>query len=104
MFARAVVPHGTGAMVIDPHEFTMVIGKRESNTCSVDQRSADRFFHHASVVYSGHALGQWRTSNRGGSRSRLTTSESRAWRSDELPGLFLGMESELAKVGQARES
>src|SRR5678815_3784624 len=26
-FVRAVVPHGTGAMVIDPHEFTNVLGK-----------------------------------------------------------------------------
>ncbi|MDQ6655171.1 MAG: adenine deaminase, partial [Verrucomicrobiota bacterium] len=26
-FARAVVPHGTSAMVIDPHEFTNVLGK-----------------------------------------------------------------------------
>ena len=26
-FARAVVPHGTSAMVIDPHEFTNVLGQ-----------------------------------------------------------------------------
>src|SRR5215469_9999869 len=25
-FARAVVPHGTGAMVIDPHEYANVLG------------------------------------------------------------------------------
>ncbi len=60
-FARAVVPHGTGAMVIDPHEFANVLGKDGIQyVLGCEQGIADRFFYHAAVVHSGDAFGNER--------------------------------------------
>ncbi len=47
-FVRAVVPHGTGAMVIDPHEYANVLGMDGIRyVLESTQRFADRFFYHA---------------------------------------------------------
>ena len=60
-FARAVVPHGTGAMVIDPHEYANVLGMDGIRyVLESSKESADRFFHHAAVVRSGDAFGNGR--------------------------------------------
>ena len=58
-FARAVVPHGTGAMVIDPHEYANVLGMDGIRyVLESTQESADRFFHHAALLRSGNTI--WR--------------------------------------------
>ena len=55
-FARAVVPHGTGAVVIDPHEYANVLGLDGIRyVLESSEEFADRFFHHAPVVRSGDA-------------------------------------------------
>lgn len=99
--ARAVVPHGTGAMVIDPHEFANVLGK-EGIQYVIDSSKGlpiDVFIMLPSCVPA----------------TCLETSGARLHASDlaemingeriagvaelmDYPGVFLGMESELAKI------
>ncbi len=100
-FARAVVPHGTAAMVIDPHEFTNVLG-RDGIQYVLDSSKGlpiDFFIMLPSCIPATH----------------LETSGARLHASDlaemidhervagvaelmNYPGVFLGMESELAKI------
>ncbi|MDQ6911711.1 MAG: adenine deaminase [Verrucomicrobiota bacterium] len=100
-FARAVVPHGTGAMVIDPHEFTNVLGK-EGIQYVLDSSKGlpiDFFIMLPSCIPATHL----ETSG-----ARLHASDLAEMINDEriagvaelmnYPGVFLGMESELAKI------
>ncbi len=100
-FARAVVPHGTGAMVIDPHEFANVLGK-EGIQYVLDSSKGlpiDFFIMLPSCIPATHL----ETSG-----ARLYASDLAEMINDEriagvaelmnYPGVFLGMESELAKI------
>ena len=100
-FARAVVPHGTGAMVIDPHEFTNVLGK-EGIQYVLDSSKGlpiDFFVMLPSCIPATHL----ETSG-----ARLHAADLAEMINDEriagvaelmnYPGVFLGMESELAKI------
>lgn len=100
-FARAVVPHGTGAMVIDPHEFTNVLGKEGIRYVLESSKglSIDFFIMLPSCIPATHL----ETSG-----ARLQASDLAEMINDEriagvaelmnYPGVFLGMESELAKI------
>ncbi len=100
-FARAVVPHGTSAMVIDPHEFTNVLGREGIDYVRESSRGLpiDFFIMLPSCIPA----------------TPLETSGARLHAADlaeminddriagvaelmNYPGVFLGMESELAKV------
>ena len=60
-FARAVVPHGTGAVVIDPHEYANVLGLDGIRYVLESSKNlAARFFHHAAELRSRHAPGNRR--------------------------------------------
>ncbi|MGI9089324.1 MAG: adenine deaminase [Chthoniobacterales bacterium] len=100
-FARAVVPHGTSAMVIDPHEFTNVLGK-EGIQYVLDSSKGlpvDFFIMLPSCIPATHL----ETSG-----ARLHAADLAEMINDEriagvaelmnYPGVFLGMESELAKI------
>jgi len=100
-FVRAVVPHGTGAVVIDPHEYANVLGLdgiryvlESSKNLAVD------FF---IMLPSCVPATQLETSG-----ARLTAEDLRLMIGDErvagvaelmnYPGVYLGAESELAKI------
>jgi adenine deaminase len=100
-FAKAVVPHGTSAMVVDPHEFTNVLG-RDGIQYVVDSSRGlpiDFFVMLPSCIPATHL----ETSG-----ARLHASDLAEMIHDEriagvaelmnYPGVFLGMESELAKI------
>src|SRR3954453_19370707 len=100
-FARAVVPHGTSAMVIDPHEFTNVLGK-EGIQYVLDASKGvpiDFFVMLPSCIPATHL----ETSG-----ARLHAADLAEMINDErvagvaelmnYPGVFLGFESELAKI------
>ncbi|MDQ6626806.1 MAG: adenine deaminase, partial [Verrucomicrobiota bacterium] len=100
-FARAVVPHGTSAMVIDPHEFVNVLGKdgiryvREAGTGV----PIDFFIMLPSCIPATHL----ETSG-----ARLHAADLAEMIDDDriagvaelmnYPGVFLGAETELAKI------
>ena len=99
--ARAVVPHGTGAIVIDPHEFANVLG-REGIQYVLDSSKGlpvDVFIMLPSCVPATHL----ETSG-----ARIHAADLAEMINDEriagvaelmdYPGVFLGMESELAKI------
>src|SRR5438105_3128501 len=100
-FARAVVPHGTGAVVIDPHEYANVLGLdgiryvlESSKGLPVD------FFVMLPSCVPATPLET--------SGARITADDLRLMIADEriagvaelmnYPGVFLGLESELAKI------
>lgn len=100
-FARAVVPHGTGAVVIDPHEYANVLGLdgiryvlESSKNLAVD------FFIMLPSCVPANALET--------SGARLTARDLSLMMGDErvagvaelmnYPGVYLGAESELAKI------
>ena len=100
-FARAVVPHGTGAVVIDPHEYANVLGLdgiryvlESSKNLPVD------FFIMLPSCVPATPLET--------SGARLTAEDLRLMIGDErvagvaelmnYPGVYLGAESELAKI------
>ena len=100
-FARAVVPHGTSAMVIDPHEFTNVLG-REGIQYVLDSSKGlpiDFFIMLPSCIPATHL----ETSG-----ARLHAADLAEMINDDriagvaelmnYPGVFLGMESEVAKI------
>lgn len=99
--ARAVVPHGTGAMVIDPHEFTNVLGKEGIQYVLESSRGLpiDFFIMLPSCIPATHL----ETSG-----ARLHAPDLAEMINDDriagvaelmnYPGVFLGMESELAKI------
>jgi adenine deaminase len=100
-FARAVVPHGTGAVVIDPHEYANVLGLdgiryvlESSKNLAVD------FFIMLPSCVPATTLET--------SGARLTAQDLKLMIGDErvagvaelmnYPGVYLGVESELAKI------
>jgi adenine deaminase len=100
-FARAVVPHGTSAMVIDPHEFTNVLGREGIQYVLEASKGVpiDFFIMLPSCIPATHL----ETSG-----ARLHAADLAEMINDEriagvaelmnYPGVFLGTESELAKI------
>jgi adenine deaminase len=100
-FARAVVPHGTGAVVIDPHEYANVLGLDGIRYVLESTRKlpVDFFIMLPSCVPATHL----ETAG-----ARLTADDLKLMISDErvagvaelmnYPGVFLGAKSELAKI------
>jgi adenine deaminase len=100
-FARAVVPHGTGAVVIDPHEYANVLGLDGIRYVleSTKNLPVDFFIMLPSCVPATHL----ETAG-----ARLTADDLKLMISDErvagvaelmnYPGVFLGTKSELAKI------
>lgn len=100
-FARAVVPHGTGAVVIDPHEYANVLGLDGIRYILESSKNlpVDFFIMLPSCVPATHL----ETAG-----ARITADDLRLMIGDEriagvaelmnFPGVFLGMKSELAKI------
>src|SRR5215469_754585 len=100
-FVRAVVPHGTGAVVIDPHEYANVLGLDGIRYVleSTKNLAVDFFIMLPSCVPAT----QLETAG-----SRLTADDLKLMIADEriagvaelmnYRGVFLGIESELAKI------
>ena len=100
-FARAVVPHGTGALVIDPHEYANVLGLDGIRYVleSTKNLPLDFFIMLPSCVPATHleTAGAQLTAD----DLKLMISDQRIAGVAELmnyPGVFLGLESELAKI------
>jgi adenine deaminase len=100
-FARAVVPHGTGAVVIDPHEYANVLGLDGIRYVleSTKNLAVDFFIMLPSCVPATHleTAGARLTAD----DLKLMISDARIAGVAELmnyPGVYLGMESELAKI------
>ena len=104
-FARAVVPHGTGAMVIDPHEYANVLGMDGIRYVLESSKNLpiDFFIMLPSCVPATHL----ETAG-----ARFTDDDLAFMMSDDriagvaelmnYPGVFLGHESELAKIDAGR--
>jgi len=100
-FARAVVPHGTGAVVIDPHEYANVLGLDGIRYVLESSKNlpVDFFIMLPSCVPATHL----ETAG-----ARLTADDLALMIADQriagvgelmnYPGVFLGEESELAKI------
>src|SRR5881227_2067407 len=100
-FARAVVPHGTGTVVIDPHEYANVLGLDGIRYVleSTKNLAVDFFIMLPSCVPATHL----ETAG-----ARLTADDLRLMIHDDriagvaelmnYPGVFLGAKSELAKI------
>jgi adenine deaminase len=100
-FARAVVPHGTGVVVIDPHEYANVLGLDGIRYVLESSKGlpVDFFIMLPSCVPAT-------TFETGG--ARLTAEDLKLMIGDEriagvaelmnYPGVYLGVESELAKI------
>ena len=100
-FARAVVPHGTGAVVIDPHEYANVLGLDGIRYVLESSKNlpVDFFIMLPSCVPAT-------TFETAG--ARLTAEDLKLMIGDEriagvaelmnYPGVYLGVESELAKI------
>jgi adenine deaminase len=104
-FARAVVPHGTGAMVIDPHEYANVLGMDGIRYVLESSKNLpiDFFIMLPSCVPATHleTAGARFTAD----DLRLMIADDRIAGVAELmnyPGVFLGHESELAKIEAGR--
>jgi adenine deaminase len=100
-FVRAVVPHGTGAMVIDPHEYANVLGMDGIRYVLESSKNLpiDFFIMLPSCVPATHleTAGARFTSD----DLKLMIADNRIAGIAELmnyPGVFLGHESELAKI------
>jgi adenine deaminase len=104
-FARAVVPHGTGAVVIDPHEYANVLGLDGIRYVleSTKNLPVDFFIMLPSCVPATHL----ETAG-----ARITADDLRLMIGDErvagvaelmnFPGVFLGLKSELAKIAAGK--
>ena len=100
-FARAAVPHGTGAMVIDPHEYANVLGFDGIRYVLESSKNLpiDFFIMLPSCVPATHLES---------AGARFTAQDLASMIADDriagiaelmnYPGVFLGMESELAKI------
>lgn len=100
-FARAVVPHGTGAVVIDPHEYANVLGLDGIRYVLESSKNLplDFFIMLPSCVPAT----PFETAG-----ARLTADDLKLMIADEriagvaelmnYPGVYLGMESELEKI------
>ena len=100
-FVRAAVPHGTGAMVIDPHEYANVLGLDGIRYVLESSKNLpiDFFIMLPSCVPATHleTAGAHFTAD----DLALMIADERIAGVAELmnyPGVFLGMESELAKI------
>ncbi|MGD1087591.1 MAG: adenine deaminase [Verrucomicrobiota bacterium] len=100
-FARAVVPHGTGTMVIDPHEYANVLGLDGIRYIleSTKNLAVDFFIMLPSCVPATHleTAGAKLTAD----DLKLMISDKRVAGVAELmnfPGVFLGAKGELAKI------
>jgi adenine deaminase len=100
-FTRAAVPHGTGAMVIDPHEYANVLGLEGIRYVLESSKNLpiDFFVMLPSCVPATHleTAGAKFTAD----DLALMIADDRIAGIAELmnyPGVFLGMESELAKI------
>ena len=104
-FARAVVPHGTGAMVIDPHEYANVLGMDGIRYVLESSKNLpiDFFIMLPSCVPATHL----ETAG-----ARFTADDLAFMMADDriagvaelmnYPGVYLGHESELAKIDAGR--
>ncbi len=104
-FARAVVPHGTGAMVIDPHEYANVLGLDGIRYVleSTKNLALDFFIMLPSCVPATHleTAGAKMTAD----DLKLMIHDDRVAGVAELmnfPGVFLGNKSELAKIAAGK--
>ena len=104
-FARAVVPHGTGAMVIDPHEYANVLGMDGIRYVLESSKDLplDFYIMLPSCVPATHleTAGAHFTAD----DLAFMMSDDRIAGVAELmnyPGVFLGHESELAKIKAGR--
>ncbi len=100
-FARAVVPHGTGAVVIDPHEYANVLGLDGIRYVLESSKNlpVDFFIMLPSCVPATHL----ETAG-----ARITADDLRLMIGDDriagvaelmnFPGVFLGTKNELAKI------
>jgi adenine deaminase len=100
-FARAVVPHGTGAIVIDPHEYANVLGLDGIRYAleSTKHLAMDFFIMLPSCVPATHL----ETAG-----AELTADDLKLMMQDErvagvgemmnFPGVYLGVRGELAKI------
>ena len=100
-FVRAVVPHGTGAMVIDPHEYANVLGMDGIRYVLESSKNLliDFFIMLPSCIPATHleTAGARFTAD----DLKLMIADDRIAGVAELmnyPGVFLGAESELAKI------
>ena len=104
-FARAVVPHGTGVVVIDPHEYANVLGLDGIRYVMESSKNLplDFFIMLPSCVPAT----PFETAG-----ARLTADDLRLMIADEriagvaelmnYPGVYLGSESELAKIAAGK--
>ena len=104
-FVRAVAPHGTGAVVIDPHEYANVLGLDGIRYIleSTKNLAVDFFIMLPSCVPATHL----ETAG-----ARLSADDLKLMISDErvagiaelmnFPGVFLGAKSELAKIAAGK--
>src|SRR5271169_2859786 len=104
-FARAVVPHGTGAVVIDPHEYANVLGLDGIRYVleSTKNVAVDFFIMLPSCVPATHL----ETAG-----AKLTADDLKLMMHDEriagvaelmnFTGVFLGSKSELAKIAAGK--
>ena len=100
-FARAVVPHGTGAVVIDPHEYANVLGL--DGIRYVLESSKDLPLDFFIMLPSCVPATPFETAG-----ARITADDLKLMIADEriagvaelmnYPGVYLGLESELAKI------
>jgi adenine deaminase len=104
-FARAVVPHGTGAVVIDPHEYANVLGLDGIRYVLESSKNlpVDFFIMLPSCVPATHleTAGAYITAD----DLRLMIGDERIAGVAELmnfPGVFLGTKSELAKIAAGK--
>ncbi|CAN5612948.1 adenine deaminase [soil metagenome] len=99
--ARAVVPHGTSAMVIDPHEFTNVLGKEGIDYVLAASKGLpiDFFIMLPSCIPATH-LETSGARLHAADLAEMIDNERIAGVAELMnyPGVFLGMESELAKI------
>ncbi len=104
-FARAVVPHGTGAVVIDPHEYANVLGLDGIRyvLASTKYLAVDFFIMLPSCVPATHL----ETAG-----AKLTADDLKLMIADErvagiaelmnFPGVYLGFKNELAKIAAGK--
>ncbi len=100
-FVRAAVPHGTGAMVIDPHEYANVLGLEGVRYVLDSSKNLpiDFFIMLPSCVPATHL--ETAGANFTADDLALMIADERIAGVAELmnyPGVFLGIESELAKI------
>jgi adenine deaminase len=104
-FARAVVPHGTGAMVIDPHEYANVLGMDGIRYVLESSKGLPIDF----FIMLPSCVPATPLETAG---ARFTADDLAFMMSDDriagvaelmnYPGVFLGHESELAKIAAGR--